>query len=218
MFEFISAQLSTDQYLTHHWPISCGTMQDEIGSSHMTQGSLTTFIEDRFGNANSALALNMGWAQVPSGIYFDSPEFTISVWVYPQGVTSWSRLIDFGITCCKDVITLVLSTGGPPSLSICSSGWKICQTSQSLIPNKWQFFVGTFNGTHANVYLNGQLNGTLALTYTLPTVVRSSCFIGKSNCPSDGYTSSYLDDLRFYHKSLTQMEIQQLMNQNFICK
>ena len=46
MFEFLNGQLSTDQYLTHYWPITCGTMKDEIGSSHMTQGSLTSLFED----------------------------------------------------------------------------------------------------------------------------------------------------------------------------
>ena len=43
-------------------------MLDQIGSAHMTQGALTSFTSDRFGNANSALALNGGWAQVPSGV------------------------------------------------------------------------------------------------------------------------------------------------------
>ena len=71
-------------------------MNDEIGTAHMTQGSLNLFVSDRFGNANSALALNGRWTQVPSGVYFDSPEFTISVWVYPQQVGSHARIIDFG--------------------------------------------------------------------------------------------------------------------------
>jgi len=56
-------------------------MFDVIDVAHMTQGSSTYFTTDRFGNANAALALNGGWTQVPSGIYFDTPEFTISVWI-----------------------------------------------------------------------------------------------------------------------------------------
>jgi hypothetical protein len=82
--------------LTHYWPICNSQMKDVIGNSDMTQGNLTTFTSDRFGNVNSALALNGGWSKVPSGIYFDSPEFTISVWVFPQQVGYWSRIIDFG--------------------------------------------------------------------------------------------------------------------------
>ena len=78
--------LSTDQYLTHYWPITNGTMLDTIGNSNMIQGDLTSFTLDRFGCPNAALALNGGWTQVPSGIYFNTPEFSISVWVYPQQV------------------------------------------------------------------------------------------------------------------------------------
>jgi hypothetical protein len=39
---------TTDQYLTNYWPIVNGTMIDQIGPAHMTQGSLTSFTEDRF--------------------------------------------------------------------------------------------------------------------------------------------------------------------------
>jgi hypothetical protein len=87
--------LSTDQYLTHYWPFENGTMLDEIGSAHMTEGNFTSLIEDRFGCPNSALALNGGWTEVPAGIYFDTPEFTISAWIFPQRVGYFSRLIDF---------------------------------------------------------------------------------------------------------------------------
>ena len=73
-------QLSSDQYLTHYWSFDNEQMLDQIGMAHMTQGILTKFVEDRFCNPNSALALNGGWTQVPPGVYFDTPEFTI--WVY----------------------------------------------------------------------------------------------------------------------------------------
>jgi hypothetical protein len=62
----------------------------------MTQGNATYFTLDRFGNQNSALALNGGWTHVPPGIYFDTPEFTISVLVYPQQAGYNSKVIDFG--------------------------------------------------------------------------------------------------------------------------
>jgi hypothetical protein len=65
-----NSQLLTDQYLTHYWPIQNGLMNDEIGTAHMTQGSDTYFTLDRFEYENSALALNGGWTQVASGVFF----------------------------------------------------------------------------------------------------------------------------------------------------
>jgi hypothetical protein len=49
MISLSEQNLSTDQYLTHYWPIENDEMKDVIDSKHMTQGNSTSFIEDRFG-------------------------------------------------------------------------------------------------------------------------------------------------------------------------
>jgi hypothetical protein len=67
---------STDQYLTHYWPISNGEMKVVVDCKDMTQRNATYFTLDRFGNKNSALALNGSWIHVPPGIYFDTQGFT----------------------------------------------------------------------------------------------------------------------------------------------
>ena len=187
-------------------------MLDEIGSSHMTQGSLTLFASDRFGNANSSLALNGGWTQVSSGIYFDSPEFTISVWVYPKSVGSYARVLDFGNGSPNNNIMLPLSEGTTLKpyirIYIGTTGIFKSLSPQSLTLNTWHFIAVTFNGTAASIYLNGTLTAQdiRNQTYLLSSLNRTNCFIGKSNSAKDGYSSSYLDDLRFYNKSLTQTE------------
>jgi hypothetical protein len=210
--------LSTDQYLTHHWPICFGTMKDAIGTADMIQGNLTSFVADRFGNENSSLALNGGWTQVPPGIYFDTPEFTIAVWVYPQQIESYSRIIDFGNGILLDNKVLSLSSGNSlqPFFAILSGSNYIFQTksTKQITPNQWQFLTATNSGTIAIIYLNGTLVAeSNTQNYTRPfNLSRSNCYIGKSNWVHDGYSHSYLDDLRFYNKSLTQEEIIELMN------
>ncbi len=77
-----------DIYLTHHWPICDGKLGDTVGGSFYdmkqeTLFSTPTFTLDRFSNANSGLALNFAYASVSPGVYFDTTEFTISVWVNP---------------------------------------------------------------------------------------------------------------------------------------
>ena len=184
----------------------------------MTQGSLTSFVTDRFGNANSALALNGGWTQVPSGVYFDSSEFTISVWVYPQQIGFWARIIDFGNGLGMDNIVISLATIYTPKYSLHffknSSIILAVESSQNLTLNEWQFLAVTFNGTNERLYLNGVLTYESNQDYNLPTLSRNSCYIGKSNWPTDGFSSSYLDDLRFYNKSLNSNEILELFNHN----
>jgi hypothetical protein len=199
--------------MTHNWPFKMGTMFDEIGAAHMEQGNLTSFIEDRFGCPNSALALNGGWTQVPPGIYFDTPEFTITFWIYPQQVGLWSRVIDFGNgpTSNNIVICNYLST---PRFQLYASSVILIEaiSAKSLQTNKWQFLSVTLNRNSSRIYLDGQLTINLNKNYTLQISNRTKCYIGKSNWAGDGYSYSYLDDLRFYNKSLSQGEIVELMN------
>ena len=121
-------------------------MTDEVGLAHMTQGNFTLFTRDRFNNTNSALALNGGWTQVPNGIYFDTPEFTISVWVFPQQVGYASRVIDFGNTSSSSIASnnIVLRFDNnhdyKPVLHIHNNGILKgqCVSSQPLLNLEWQ--------------------------------------------------------------------------------
>jgi hypothetical protein len=208
-----------DQYLTHYWSFDNEQMFDQIGTAHMTQGNLTTFINDRLGNSKSALALNGGWTQVAPGIYFDTPEFSLSVWVYPLQIGSFSRVIDFGNGQNADNIVFAFGHGGKaqPYLVILSGSSKLIAviSSKNLTMNEWQFLSVTFNRHYARIYSNGQLTADVFLNSSLPMTNRTKCYIGKSNWPNGiDYSFSYLDELKFYNKSLTQWEIVQIMNQN----
>jgi hypothetical protein len=216
--------IDPNQYLTHHWPISNCNMSDAVGTSHMSQGNFTNFTADRFGNLSSALALNGGWTKTPQGIYFSPPEFSISVWILPQEIGSgFVRILDFGNGPSSDNIILALTTGNSlrsPYLGIYSNTSETIKaySSLNLTEYQWQFLATTFNGTNARVYLNGELIADQFHHVCLPTLSRNNCYIGKSNWPGDGYSHSYLDDLKFYNKSLTQEEIVWLMYQNETCK
>lgn len=212
----------TNEFLTHHWPICNGEMRDHISSADMKQGAFTNFTTDRFGNENSALALNMGWTQVPPGIYFNTPEFTISAWVYPEQLGFTARLIDFGNGTFADNIFIKLDSGynsNLPALRINngSSPLGTAQGTKALKLNQWQLVTATFDGYKMHVYLNGTQTGTLTFSsfITLETIERFNNYIGQSNWPGlAGYSNLTLDDLRFYKKSLSQSEIVDLMNQN----
>ena len=191
-------------------------MLDQIGTADMMQGSLTSFTSDRFGNLNSALELNGGWTQVPSGVYFDTPEFSISVWVYPQQVGSFSRIIDFGNGPYKEnlVFGLTFGTSLHPYVYLNKTNY---ESSTILTTNAWQHVAATYDGNNLNIYLNGLTVMSYSVTYSLPLINRTYCYVGKSNWV-DGYSWSYFDDLRFYNKSFTQTEIMLLMNENGTCK
>jgi hypothetical protein len=76
----------------------------------MSEGSSTSFTSDRFGHVNSALALNGGYTQVPAGYYFNTPQFSISLWAYPSQVVSWARIFDFCIEANNELVNVILKT------------------------------------------------------------------------------------------------------------
>ena len=194
--------------------MSCSTMKDVSGEADMMQGSLTQFAADRFGNPNASLDLNEGWTQLPTGIYFDTPEFSVSLWVFPKTAGINSRLFDCGNGQASDNVLLTILK---PFFCVYSGKTPnyLGTSSKNLTFNQWQFFTLTFNGTQTNMYINSDLviNKTVD-RLTMATVTRNSCYIGKSHWPSNGNTGAYLDDLRFYNVSLTQTEVIELMNQN----
>ena len=172
---------------------------------------------DRKGTSNGALCFGGSYCTVPSGVYFNSA-FTITVWVFPSNVSFHSRIIDFGNGLDSDNIVLSLSylNSLQPYFVILSGSNLVfaATSSQPITLNQWQLVVATFNGTNARIYLNGTLvadSNTQNHTRSF-YLARSNCYIGKSNWNVDGYSHSYLDDLRFYNKSLTQEEIIELMN------
>ena len=192
-------------------------MLDQIGNAHMTQGENTTFTLDRYGNANSALALNGGWARIPSGIYLSTLEFTISVWVLPQQIGYYARIIDFGPPYY--IIFAFVNTLLQPYFQLWdfSGSSRVFQliSSQNVLLDTWQFLAITYDGKMARFYLNGQITSESNSNYTLASnITRLNCNIGKSCVLTDGYSFSYLDDLRFHKRSLTQAELIELMNQN----
>ena len=187
----------------------------------MSQGNLTSFTSDRFGINNSALNLNGGYTQVPPGYFFNSPQFSVAVWVYPSQVDPWARIFDFAnaVSSSNPIqgigLSLTSYTLNSPAFVIYDQTTTPIGYSQSKISldqNKWHFIVVTNNGSMISVYVNGTLSNTTKLSSQIPKVQRTNNFFGKSNWQGDGFSWSYLDDIRFYNISLNQSQIIDLMN------
>lgn len=194
-------------------------MNDQISSAHMSQGSLTYFTTDRFGVPKSALALRKGWTTIKSGYYFDTPEFTISVWVFPHWLGYWARVIDFHDGAFGEKITLSLDSGKnkKPAFLIHSTTKGEVFSTQPLLDGRWQFLTATFNGSLMCIYIDGNLVGNQSLIHKMSSKIRSYNYIGDSrNSPYVGESESYFDDLKFFNKSLTRNEIKLLMSSSGI--
>ena len=194
-------------------------MNDIIGCAHMQQGNLAAFIQDRSGNANSALILNNGYTQVPAGFYFTSGAFTISAWIFPFLVHGNDRLIDFGNSQGFPNIILALNNGthNVPHTRLVNDYNQIYEMySTQLLPfRQWSFLAATFDGSWLKMYINGIEVPTVSAqntSYAYKNLTFSQNYIGKSNQVGIGFSNSSIDDLRFYDYSLSNADILSLMN------
>jgi hypothetical protein len=217
---FITFALANDQYLTQYWPFCNSNMSDKVSAADMTPKSSLYFTQDKFGNANSALALNGSWTQVPSSVYFNTTTLTISVWIYAQSPGQWSSIVAFGEGAGLNEIQLTQDSGssdGVPSFCIYigSTQWggpKCVKSSQALTQGEWQMLTSTYDGTTMRIYINGVLKGTKIASGTIPkSLIRTYNLIGSAISSSNGYSRSYLDDLRFYNVCLNQSDINYLL-------
>ena len=201
-------------------------MNDAVSTAHMTQGAKTRFTADRFGCANQALDLNGGYTQVPSGVYFETPQFSISLWIYPMNVGSWARVIDFGTNGINNIALAIKdSTNGGPILQIFYSQLScfffcrfVLESTLPLVTSEWQLLTVTFDDSYFKMYINASLTANIAKpnSFQMENKYRNTNYMGRSNAilNGDGVSFSYIDDIRFYSTSLSQSEIMSLMTEN----
>lgn len=76
-----------------------GSLTDIVGGNNLEIIQNGTLVEDRNGNANSALQFINGYAYAPADVYFDPATggSTIMLWAKFSSLENFQRLIDFGI-------------------------------------------------------------------------------------------------------------------------
>ena len=167
---------------------------------------------------NSALNLNGGYSQIPTGSYLNTPQLSITVWVLPQNVTlNFPRVLEFSNGCQNNSLSLMLarsSTPWCPKVEMYTmNGTYQYQllSSLNITSGLWQHMAVTFDGSKMRFYLNAILLQSVAISYVMPTDVKTTNFIGGTTCGSTVYSSSYIDDVRLYSKSLNQSQINDIM-------
>jgi len=225
--------------LQNYWPFQ-GTTKDVTGGKNMTLVTSSALSVDRFGAANSSLAITRGYATVPPGVYFDPSTggFTIMLWVkmlaFPSSGSS-SRFIDLGIR--YDLDNFKLGTHDKQQLRLVVYKGNISKyiDSVGLIQlNQWTHIAATVNDSNAFLYINGILDGQITgLLFCLVilksrflhsyyidwlkgivynAVQRNLTYIGRGLFPLDSLLNGVIDDLKIFSRGLNQEEIVNEMN------
>jgi hypothetical protein len=120
----------------------------------------------------------------------------------------------------------VLRAGGTGELSFNIAGTDLSSITQwtevisgtnALQLNTWHHVAGTFDGLELKIYIDGVLSGTTPFVGTINPSVDYNIHIGRladENQFETRYWSGMIDEVRVWHRALTQSEIQSNMNKH----
>lgn len=187
--------------------------------ANLKPGTSIAFGPDRFNNPNSALFLSNSYYSLPPGVYFTGA-FTILAWIKLLSASNSPHLIDCGNGPNGDnvIASLAVATTQTPFVQVYqSSGTQNSNIATSAIPlGQWTHLAYVLDVMNqiSYVYINGVVTAATNGTWAPLNVLRTKCFLGRSNWfPGDQDINGYVDEIKFYNLALNQSQILQDMNQ-----
>jgi hypothetical protein len=172
---------------------------------------------DRFGNPNSAIALNGGYLQAPANIYFAN-DLTAMAWVKLNNYgLHRPRLFDFGNGANSENVYIAVNNQVVSNVLVFqdynSVGNNELLSSSALPLGVWNHITVTLSGSLASIYINGTLSMSQSGFPTAQYVNRTQCYIGKSNW-SDPNADIVVDELKMFNMTLNETQVIAHYNEN----
>ena len=152
------------------------------------------------------------YGQLPTGIVSGlTGDWSISTWIKPKALTTWSRVFDFGTGQSANMF-LTVSAGSGPRFAITSGGAgsekQISYPGQNFAIDQWSHVTIVSSGTTGTMYINGVAVGTNTSFTTKPSALGQTNrnYLGKSQY-SDPAFNGAVDDFAIYDRALTTQEI-----------
>ena len=148
---------------------------------------------------------------VLSSVNLDVGEnYSISLWANPGSLSTWQCLFERG-TSADNRMGIWLN-GDRITFETSNNGGNWWTTPSVVVTNQWHHIVATHDGASdlENVYVNGTLIGSqTGRTVDSPNL--GNLNIGSSPAYSSGYHfSGNMDDVRYYNKTLSQTDVDDL--------
>jgi uncharacterized protein (TIGR02145 family) len=207
---------SIDLGLIAYYPFT-GDHFDYSGYNNNGTNNGVTLTEDRFGNATSAYYFpGNEWISVPSSTTLNgiTNGLTLSAWIKPEELANQNILNKWFDDSANDRGFFInTNSTGNPWIGIIDDLNTVSST-KSLVRNRWQYVVGTWDGSYLNLYIDGKLSGSYQTTGTF---VNQDVVMGIGADPNPGpknFFNGRIDDIRIYNRGLSQDEIESLYRQN----
>jgi|GEM_PF-621177 len=191
----------------------------------------TVITAGKFGSALYFSGSNDIRAYVPANTAFNSPTFTISVWVKPEEDNrTFARILAKGGYGVKDgndygsgfEVYYNPAIGGVGNKKIRFATWhgnyhEMIESASVVSTSVWTHVLVTRSDSGAaNLYINGNLeSSTTSAQMTVSTTLGLT--IGNLDSKQNNYFKGAIDDLAFYDRVLTADEVRDLYDTNWLC-
>ncbi len=206
-----------------YWPLDEGTGSEVVDVWNSQVSKLmnnSSFVSGKF---FSGIRLNGGYMNLPNNVTKNWKDFTVSMWINPERVDNWARIIDCGSgTENNFFITVKAAQTGALRYSIKYNGGTEQQINTNFTPktSSWTHIVLTQKDNLGILYANGVEIGRNENLTVSPSMLNSTNqnYIGRSAYSSDPYYYGIVDEFRVYDcaldtdlvKTLYQMSSQQI--------
>ena len=197
-----------------YWPLD-NFYSEKIENISVVKTVNAFYSSDRFNRTNSSIYFNNGYYQL-SSLYFESSDFTISTWARFGKLARWQRIIEFADNNTLNNIGFAVNTNKSLSCWVRkgTTYLPICETSKKLVEEVWYHLACILRGNQINVYIDGVSYATCA-SHIPNSLVRNTNYIGKSYFGNDPSFYGAFDDLQIYNKSLTDYELNEIINKSY---
>lgn len=202
----VEANLNT----AYHFDETSGTVANDF-SGNGNNGTLVggaqpgftgkVLRSDKFDGSSGYVAMPNGYANFQSGL-------TVAVWARPtSSLLSWARIMDLGNGANSDNI-LFARNGTSPNLTFetrigAPTSGQVTAVN-ALYLSQWQHLAATLDSSgNVTIYRNGVIVQTGTETNVPNIVVRTNCYVARSDFPQDGLYQGEYDDFRLYNRVLS---------------
>jgi hypothetical protein len=211
---YCNAAISTGN--THYYTCNEANgalLNDTISTIDLTlEGTYNRIIGKHF----NGIELNgsTGKATYSSSLTSGLSESTISIWIYPQALTSTNTLIEETVGGYWQY-DITLSIWRTRDISTGTTGSRDNDLAlPTLTINSWNHlvFVYSVSGGYKRIYLNGSLATTTTISVDALTTERDNLYLYLGGSVTDTYFDGYIDELAVFNTAKTAGEISQLYN------
>jgi hypothetical protein len=190
---------------------------DYVSGQNLSPVGGVTLVTDRLGNSQGSFQTpSNSYAQAPSGLYFASGSFSMTMWLQNQNSGTQKSLFGFCNGGGTDDVVFVSNIAQGSTCNTYSSYYQFdttggayslaCSTA-SFTNGAWYHLALVSNASSNTnyIYVNGALVTTAGSQLTLRNVTRTSNYFGTDGW--NNYGNRMLDEIKIHGRVLTAQEV-----------